>query len=107
MIAQSHYKQRHDEVTNIIRWEFPKQGGFTVDDKWWIHQPLAVVENTSMKLLWDFTIQSDRHLLHNRPDLVCVDYLTKTTYLIDVAIPGDTRVIEKVTEKPQQYRSKN
>ena len=56
-----------------------------------------------MKLLWDFTIQCDRHIPHNRPDVVCVDYLTKIIYLIDVAIPGDTRVTEKVVEKHQQY----
>jgi len=56
-----------------------------------------------MKLLWDFTIQCDRQIPHNRPDIVCVDYLTSKSYLIDVAIPGDSRVKEKVSEKHQRY----
>ena len=56
-----------------------------------------------MKLLWDFTIQCDRQIPHNRPDIVCVDYLTSKSYLIDVAIPGDSRVKEKVSEKHQHY----
>ena len=51
-----------------------------------------------MKLLWDFTIQCDRHIPHNCPDFVCVDYLTKIIYLIHVA-----RVTEKVVEKHQRY----
>jgi len=54
-----------------------------------------------MKLLWDFTIQCDRQIPHNRPDIVCVDY--SKSYLIDVAIPGDSRVKEKVSEKHQRY----
>jgi len=32
-----------------------------------------------------------------------VDYLTSKSYLIDVAIPGDSRVKEKVSEKHQHY----
>ena len=56
-----------------------------------------------MKLPWDFTIQCNRHVPHNCPDVVCVDYLTKIIYLIDVAIPGDTRVTENIAEKHQRY----
>jgi len=86
VIAQSHYKQRHDKVARIIHWELSKQGGFGIDDKWWTHQVLPVMENTFMKLLWDFTIQCEKHIPHNRPDIICVDYLRKIIYLIDVAI---------------------
>ena len=103
VIAQSYYKQRHDEVAKIIHWELCKQGGFSVSDQWWTHKPYPVMENTSMKLLWDFTIQCDRQIPHNRPDIVCVDYLTSKSYLIDVAIPGDSRIKEKVSEKHQRY----
>ena len=53
-----------------------------------------------MKLPWDFAIQCNRNIPHNFPDVVCVDYLTK---IIDVAIPGDTRVTENVAEKHQRY----
>ena len=34
---------------------------------------------------------------------MCVDFLHKTTYLIDVAISGDSRVMDKITEKHQRY----
>jgi len=103
VIAQSHYKQRHDKVARIIHWQLCKQGGYTVDDKWWVHKTLPVCEGGSMKLLWDFTIQCDKRIQLNRPDMVYVDYLLKMAYLTDVAIPGDSRVIDKKTEKHQRY----
>ena len=56
-----------------------------------------------MKLLWDFTIQADWHLPYNRPDIVFHDFHRKTVFLIDVAIPGDCRLIAKVNEKMERY----
>jgi len=100
VIAQSYYKHGHDEVARIIHWELCKWRGFPVSDQWWTHKPYPVMENTSMK---DTTIQCDRQIPHNRPDIVCVHYLTSKSYLIDVAIPGDSRVKEKVSEKHQRY----
>jgi len=50
-----------------------------------------------MKLLWDFTIQTDRHLPHNKPDIVCVSHQQNTAFLIDVAIPGDSSLAQKIT----------
>jgi len=40
-------------------------------------------------------IQYDRHMPHNHPDIICINYQARITYLIDVAIPGDARVTEK------------
>ena len=64
---------------------------------------MSVMQNSSMKLLWDFTIQTDRHLSHNGPDIVCVDFIKNHCFLIDVAIPGDSCLYNKVTEKLERY----
>ena len=56
-----------------------------------------------MKILWDFTIQTDQHLLHDRPDIVCLSYHNKTAYVIDIAVPGDSRLTQKVNEKCERY----
>ena len=74
-------------------------GGFDTVENWWDHHPLSVMQNSSMKLLWDFTIETDRHLSHNHPDIVCVDFMKNHCFLVDVAIPGDSRLSNKVTEK--------
>ena len=42
-----------------------------------INCPLLVMQNGCMKLLWDFTVQTDRHLTHNRPDLISTDFIRK------------------------------
>ena len=53
-----------------------------------------------MKLLWDFTIQTDRHLLHHRPNIVCQQ---STQYCISDGCScfwyGDSRLAQKVNEK--------
>ena len=64
---------------------------------------MSVMQKSSLKFLWDFTIQTDRHLLHNRPDIVCVDFIKNHCFLIDVAIPGDSCLSYKVTEKLERY----
>ena len=48
-----------------------------------------------MKLLWDFRIQTDRHLDHNRPDIVVLEKASRVCQIIDVACPFDTRIAEK------------
>ena len=38
-----------------------------------------------------------------RPDIVVIDKVKKETMIIDVAIPGDTRVCDKEREKIEKY----
>ena len=87
----------------LIHYELSKLGEFPVDNKWWLDKPPPVLENSSMKILWDFTIQTDRHLPHDRPDIVCLSYHHKTAYVINVAVLGDSRFIQKVNEKCERY----
>ena len=49
------------------------------------------MENEKAKIIWDFTIQTDKRLPHNRPDIV-VDKMSKTCHIIDVACPGDKKI---------------
>ena len=57
------------------------------------------VENEKVKLLWDFVIQCNREIIARKPDIILVDKENKLTKIIDVAIPGDARVVEKEREK--------
>ncbi|KAJ7317896.1 hypothetical protein JRQ81_004058, partial [Phrynocephalus forsythii] len=66
-------------------------------------KPEKVMENEHAKLLWDFRIQTDRVLEHNTLDIVIVE--NKKVWIIDVAIPGDSRVTKKQLEKITQYRN--
>ena len=57
------------------------------------------LESEHCKILWDFLIQTDKKLEHNRPDITVVDKLARKCLLIDAACPSDTRIDKKVKEK--------
>ena len=96
-MAQTEYKRRHDEVAKAVHWDLCSQ------DKWYEHKPEPVKENSNAKLLWDFTIQTDKRLAQNRPDIVLVDKNEDVCHIIDVASPGDSRIVQKEDEKVEKY----
>ena len=55
------------------------------------------------KLLWDFSIQTDREIHHRRPDIVIQKKKAKETIIVDKAVPGDSNVLQKETEKYEKY----
>ena len=62
------------------------------------------MENDQVKLLWDFRIQTDHHLDHNRSDIVVLRKASKVCQIIDVGCPFDTsRIAEKEREKINHY----
>ena len=102
-IAQTAYKKRHDQVAKFIHWKLAQYYGFEVVDQWWLHKPDSVLSNTACKLMWDFTIVADSPIAHNRPDITLIDKQSNTVKFIDIAIPGDCRIKQKVIEKKEKY----
>ena len=94
-LAQTEYKKRHDVVGRVIHWELCKEYGVECSDKWYEHSPKSIEENEEVKLLWDFTIQTDREIHHRRPDIVIQKKKAKETIIEDIAVPGDSNVKQK------------
>ena len=46
-------------------------------------------ESTNNKLLWDFKIQTDNKIEHNKPAIVILDKIERKFLIIDVACPLD------------------
>ena len=90
--AQTQYKWRHDSVAMALHWELPSQYGFNRSGKWFEHTPESVLDTNEAKILWDFAIQTDQNLSHNRPDIVMIDKKTNGCHLVDVACPVDKAV---------------
>ena len=61
------------------------------------HSPKSVEENEELKLLWDFTIQTDPEIHHRRPGIVIQKEKAKETIIVDIAVPGDSNVMQKET----------
>ena len=57
-----------------------------------------------IKLLWDFTVQCDHRIEHRKPDIVLVDESAGRALIIDIAVPGDARVLDKEVEKCEKYQ---
>lgn len=102
-LAQKQYKRRHDNVARMIHYELCKKYDLEHQDKWYKHQPEAITENENTKLLWDFMIQCDNIIQHRKPDIVLVEKQNKTAVIIDVACPGDNRILAKEKDKIEAY----
>ena len=53
--------------------------------------------------MWDFPVQTDKTLEHNRPDITFIDKKSKKCLLIDPACSFDTRIQKKEEEKCTNY----
>ena len=103
-LAQREYKRRHDKVAKAVHWTLCKKHQLEASDKWYQHVPEPILQNEHVKLLWDYSIQTDQEVQARRPDLVLQDKRENITYLIDIAIPYDTRIKDKQVEKIQKYQ---
>ena len=56
--------------------------GFETHEKYekFIEMEMRVLENDSVKILWDFSIQTERKIDHNKPDLILLG--KKENYLL-------------------------
>ena len=71
--------------------------------EWWA-EPEKVVENKQAKILWDFPVQTDIQMPHNRPDIILIDHQEKTGFIIDIAVPRDENIKDKEMEKIDKYQ---
>ena len=102
-LAQKEYRKRHDGVAKALHWDLCRGYGLEHTEKWYDHKPEPVTENQDVKILWDFTIQTDKKITHNRPDIVLIDKRNSKCQIIDVACPGDKRIQDKEREKIEKY----
>ena len=102
-LAQREYKRRHDWVGRRIHWEICRANGIHVRSKWYEHQPEAVIENDSCKILWDFTVQRDHFITARKLDRIFINIKHNECQINDFAIPYDTKVDDKEVEKIEKY----
>ena len=102
-LAQGVYLQRHNAVASFIHWKLCKQLNLPCNDSWYEHEPCKVVEDNDTKILYDFTIRTDKKILHRKPDLVIKKKKEKKTVIVDFACPMDQNVEEKEKQKIEHY----
>ena len=98
-LAGTAYTKRHNNnVASIIYRAICAEYDLEPSKDWWV-EPEKVVRNDHAKILWDFPTQTDKHLLHNRPDIVLINYKEQTGLRIGIAVSRDENIQDKELEK--------
>ena len=105
-LAPNKYLYWHNMVAKVVHWHLCKT--FHVQLKvtsWRDHQPLPVVENDEIKLLWDFGMVTDHMVCHNHPDITVFLRKDHCILFIEIACPVDVNTLTKEDEKILKYQS--
>ena len=95
-------KTRHDWVGKVIHWDMCKKFEFDHTNKWYMHNPAAVLEYDTHKLLWDFGTQIDHLISARRPDLIVINK-KENLQNWGLCCPADHRIKLKECEKKDRY----
>ncbi|XP_068684473.1 uncharacterized protein [Montipora foliosa] len=87
-----------------VHWELRKNYDLECGEKWYEHQPIPVIENDQVKLVWDGTIVTDRRVPHNRPDITLVLKDKHQWLLVDVAVLDDRNIVTTEAWKIERYK---
>ena len=104
VLAKSSYIERHNSVVRIVHWTLCQQYGLGAPlCALRQHQLQHVIQDATgeTRLLWEVGIPTDRHVPSNRPDLVL--RAADRVLLIDISVPLDTNVNQKMQEKIVKY----
>ena len=62
-----------------------------------------VLENDRVKILWNFPVQTDHTVRHNKPDILVFEKISRSAIIIDITVPADVNIAKKQTEKILNY----
>ena len=99
-LAQKECKTRHDCADRVIHWDLCQKLKSDHTNKLYMHKPESVLMNETLKLLWNFEIQTDHQISTRRPDLIII--LKKKENLLNCGLccPGEPqREIERMWNK--------
>ena len=103
-LAIREYLIRHNKVAQYIHWMISKHHNLKAASNWYEHETPPVSENDQVTVLWDFSIQTDKKIPANRPDIVIRNKTNNTCLLLDVSIPSDKNTSLKTFEKLSKYK---
>ena len=104
ILARREYLVRHNKVAQYVHWKICNHYGLKTTSMWYEHETPPAVENENVTVLWDFSIQTDRSIRANKPDIVVRDKKEKVCLLLDISVPSDTNTSLKTYEKLSKYK---
>ncbi|XP_067945436.1 uncharacterized protein [Watersipora subatra] len=101
-LAENAYTERHNRVAGVVYRGLCDEHVLNKPQHWW-EAFGKVNENDRAKILWDFYIRTDKHVLANKPDIAVVGKENKRATIIDRAIPNDYNIASKEKERVEKY----
>ena len=84
VLAPTKYVQRHDNLCKYVHMLLVQKYDLqTGDEKWYEYDP--VLENDRVKILWNFPVQTDHTVRHNKPDILVFEKISRSAMVIDIA----------------------
>jgi hypothetical protein len=102
-LAGTAYMERHNHVAGVVYRGLCTRYGLTQPQHWW-EIPSKVNEDNRAKILWEFHVQTDKHILANQPDIIVVDKEENQATIIDIAVPNDYNISSKERDKVEKYQ---
>ena len=90
-LALDEYKTRNDWVNKVIHWQLCKKFKFDYTNKWYMHNPISLLENDTHKLFGQVT----RPYYNQQKKRTC--------RIVNFAVPADHRVEFFLSEKENKY----
>jgi hypothetical protein len=78
--------------------------GLQVHEEYEGHIPESDINVSSTTIMWGVPVTTDLTILANCSDIALHDKKEKTRLLIDIAIPDDSNINIKETEKLSKYK---
>jgi len=105
VLAPTKYTERHDNVCRYVHLLLAEKHAIIQPKtlKWYQYDPEPLLENADVKILWNFPVQTDRRVAHNKPDIIVINKRKREVNIIDVAVPLDCNIARKRNEKVTKY----
>ncbi|XP_044751668.1 uncharacterized protein LOC123311664 [Coccinella septempunctata] len=104
ILAPKEYTNRHNAMAKVYHQAIAIKTGLINSTKK-IHEyvPATVLDNQGFKLYWDNSVETDRMITHNRPDIILFDKEKRKVTIIDVTVPADDNISRAYSEKLNKY----
>jgi hypothetical protein len=104
-LAPTEYTKRRDGVAKVIHQELAAAAELIASKSpYYKFTPANVLENDNCKLYWNRSIITDKTIPSNRPDITFMNKTTKSTFLIDIAVPNTHNLAKTITDKQNKYQ---
>ena len=103
-LAGTEYKRRHDNVARIIHRALCIKYGFSTAERLYERNPEKALESREVKILWDFSVQTDHEIEARKPDIIVIDKTSRECHFIEITCPLDWSILERENFKVDKYQ---